>query len=82
MNAVLVSEAFRYCLYQYKNLELDVQTDMGNEKFTLLWTQSQAIDFGKSGKLLIDSEENRYVVTDVERLPKADREKFLPYIYW
>ena len=45
-------------------------------------TQSQAIDFGTDGKMLIDTEENRYVVRSVDDLPKTDREKFLQYVYW
>jgi hypothetical protein len=46
------------------------------------WTQSQAIDFGERGKLLMDTEENRYVVPDIEALTAADRERFLQYVYW
>ncbi len=63
-------------------LDFDVQTDVGRQKFTARWTQSQAIDFGTEGKMLIDTEENRFVVARVDDLPKADREKFLQYVYW
>ena len=34
------------------------------------------------GKLLIDAEDNRWVVPDLAALPKADREKFERYVYW
>ena len=63
-------------------LEFEVHTNLGNETFTMRWTQSQAIDFGEAGKLLMDTEENRYIVPNVESLPKLDREKFLQYVYW
>ena len=63
-------------------LEMDVQTQQGSEQFCMRWTQSQAVDFGERGKLLIDTEDNRYVVPDVEALDKNDRERFLQYIYW
>ncbi len=63
-------------------LEFDVDTDLGREMFSMRWTQSQAIDFGERGKLLMDTEENRYVVPDIEALPPADRERFLQYVYW
>jgi ATP-binding cassette subfamily B protein len=63
-------------------LDFDVQTDVGRQKFTARWTQSQAIDFGADGKMLIDTEENRYVVPRVDDLPRVDREKFLQYVYW
>lgn len=63
-------------------LEFDVETNLGNEKFVMRWTQSQAIDFGEHGKMLLDTEENRYIVPDIEALPKPDRERFLQYVYW
>ena len=63
-------------------LDLDVDTDAGRQGFTMRWTQSQAVDFGTDGKMLIDTEENRWVVRRVADLPKADRERFLQYVYW
>ena len=63
-------------------LDFDVKTDAGHERFSMRWTASQAIDFGETGKLLIDTEDNRYVVEDIEELPKPDRERFLQYVYW
>ncbi|RLS35595.1 MAG: DUF1854 domain-containing protein [Planctomycetota bacterium] len=63
-------------------LDFDVQTDVGRQQFTARWTQSQAIDFGADGKMLIDTDENRYVVRDVDDLPQPGREKFLQYVYW
>lgn len=63
-------------------LNLEVQTDQGPEKFTMRWTQGQALDYSENGKLLIDTRENRYVVEDIDRLPSEDRERFLQYIYW
>ncbi len=63
-------------------LDLHVVTDSGPARLTMRWTQSQAVDFGDDGKLLIDAEENRYVVPSVKGLPDADRERFLQFIYW
>jgi hypothetical protein len=63
-------------------LDLDVETDVGRQAFTIRWTASQAVDFGTDGKMLIDTEENRWVVPQVEALPKPDRERFLHYVYW
>ncbi len=63
-------------------LDFDVETDAGREKFAVRWTQSQAVDFGEEGKLLIDTEENRYLVRDLTQLPKAQAEKFQQYVYW
>jgi hypothetical protein len=46
------------------------------------WTQTQAQDFGARGKVLIDLEDNRYLVSDIELLPRRQRELFQRYIYW
>ncbi len=63
-------------------LDFDVDTDVGRGRFTARWTQSQAVDFGPDGKLLIDAEDNRWVVPRLDDLPRPDRERFLQYIYW
>ncbi len=63
-------------------LDFDVETDVGRRRFTTRWTQSQAVDFGADGKMLIDADENRWVIPRIESLPKPDREKFLHYVYW
>ena len=63
-------------------LDFDVETDVGRGMFTMRWTQSQAVDFGPDGKMLIDTEENRWVVPRVSALPRADEERFLQYVYW
>jgi hypothetical protein len=63
-------------------LDFDVETDVGRRQFTARWTQSQAVDFGAEGKMLIDADENRWVVPRIDALPKPDREKFLHYVYW
>ena len=63
-------------------LTIDVETPHGPEQITIRWTQSQAIDYGDHGKLLIDTRENRYLIENVDQLPSEDRERFLQYIYW
>jgi hypothetical protein len=45
-------------------------------------SQSQAQGFGDHGKLIIDTEDNRYVIPNVEELPKSDRTKSRQHIYW
>ena len=63
-------------------LEFDVETDSGRYQFTTRWTNSKAIAFGENGKLLIDTDDNRYIVPDVNLLPQKDRDVFLQYVYW
>jgi ATP-binding cassette subfamily B protein len=63
-------------------LDFDVDTEVGRQRFVTRWTQGQAVEFGQRGKMIIDTEENRYAVPDVDALPRGDREKFLQYVYW
>jgi ATP-binding cassette, subfamily B, bacterial len=63
-------------------LDFDVDTEAGRQTFTMRWTQGQAMDFGTDGKMLVDTDENRWVVRCVDDLPRADREKFMQYVYW
>jgi len=63
-------------------LDFDVETDTGRHRFTTRWTQSQALDFGTAGKMMIDTEENRWVIPRIDALPVPDRERFLHYVYW
>src|SRR5690606_9052667 len=55
-------------------LDFAVQTDQGPVEFTMRWTQSQVQDFGERGKVLLDLEENRYLIADTEALPPRQRE--------
>jgi ATP-binding cassette, subfamily B, bacterial len=67
---------------KYGFLDFDVETTTGRTQFSMRWTQSQAIDFGENGKLIIDTEENRYLLSDINRLSAADQERFQQYVYW
>jgi ATP-binding cassette subfamily B protein len=64
------------------HLTLDVRTLHGPRHFTMRWSQSQVQDFGERGKVLLDLDDNRYLVPDVEALPPREQELFLRYIYW
>src|SRR6185312_15104260 len=62
------------------HLTLDVRTLHGPRRFTMRWSQSQVQDFGESGKVLLDLDDNRYLVPDVEALPEREQEQFLRYV--
>jgi ATP-binding cassette subfamily B protein len=67
---------------EYGYLNFHVRTDQGPSQFTMRWTQSQAQDFGTNGKVLLDLEDNRFLVPDIGALPRRDRELLQRYIYW
>ncbi len=67
---------------EYGYLTLDLTTTHGPKRVMMRWNQSQVQDFGNDGKVLIDLEENRYLVRDIDALPTRDRELFQRFIYW
>ena len=63
-------------------LDMKIVTDEGPRDIMLRWQTDKAHDYGKNGKMLIDSEENRYLIPDVAALPEKDRKLFERHIYW
>jgi ATP-binding cassette, subfamily B, bacterial len=64
------------------HLTLEVRTDHGPRRFTMRWAQAQVQDFGDRGKVLLDLDDNRYLVPDVQTLPPRERDLFQRYVYW
>lgn len=63
-------------------LAVRVDTDLGPMEFMMRWRADQAQDYGESGKMLLDTEDNRYLIPNVEELPVAERDLVRKYIYW
>jgi ATP-binding cassette, subfamily B, bacterial len=63
-------------------LSLDVETDLGPVQFIMRWQHDRAQDYGASGKMLLDTDENRYLIPDIQALPENERRLFQRYIYW
>ena len=63
-------------------LTFGVDTDLGDRTFIMRWQGDKAQDYGTAGKMLLDTEENRYLVSDVNALAENERRLFLRYIYW
>jgi ABC-type transport system involved in Fe-S cluster assembly fused permease/ATPase subunit len=66
----------------YGLLNFQVETDRGAAQFTMRHSQTHAQDFGQRGKILLDTEDNRFLVEDTDALPHAQRELLQRYIYW
>ena len=67
---------------EYGYLRFGVRTDQGPAQFTMRGNQSHAQDFGPRGKVLLDVEDNRFLVPDVEDLPRRERELLQRFVYW
>jgi hypothetical protein len=46
------------------------------------WSQSHVQDFGERGKVLLDLEDNRFLIADTDQLPPRQRELLQRFIYW
>ncbi|MCL5269300.1 MAG: DUF1854 domain-containing protein [bacterium] len=89
---VRMSLAQRYLVHEIQSiksieffngyLHFVVETDLGPMEFIMRWQSHRAQDYGPSGKMLIDTEEIRFLVPDVNRLPEKERAVFTRYIYW
>jgi ATP-binding cassette, subfamily B, bacterial len=63
-------------------LHFDARTPHGPRRFTMRWSQGQVQDFGERGKVLIDVDDNRYLLPDVAKLDPRERDLFQRYVYW
>ena len=68
--------------WEYGLVALEVQTDKGRRKFLMRWQHDRAADYGEGGKVLIDMNDNRYLIPDLERLSAKERSSFTRIIYW
>jgi hypothetical protein len=64
------------------HLAIAARTQHGPRRFTMRWSQSHVQDFGERGKVLLDVDDNRFLVPDVEALPPRERDLFQRYVYW
>lgn len=63
-------------------LNWKVETDLGPMQFMMRWQNDRAHDFGPHGKMLVDTEENRYLIPDLTKLAPGEQRLFLRHIYW
>lgn len=68
--------------WQHGMVAFDVETDKGHVNFLLRWKNDQAVEYGRHGKVLIDVDENRYVIADIGALTPSERSAFTRIIYW
>jgi ATP-binding cassette, subfamily B, bacterial len=67
---------------QYNMLFLEVSTDKGDRSFFMRWAQDRAVDFGENGKVLIDVDDNRYLIPNLDAMAPRERLDFQRFIYW
>jgi len=68
--------------HEFGLLFFDVETQRGRQEFIMPWRHDRAEDFGAEGKVLLDVNDNRFIVPDVLALPTKDQRRFTNFIYW
>ncbi|MFA6133855.1 MAG: DUF1854 domain-containing protein [Phycisphaerae bacterium] len=72
----------RHIGWKYGFVAMDVDTDKGEISFLMRWQHERAVDYGKRGKVIIDADENRYLIPDVSALSPREQSDLKRYIYW
>ncbi len=68
--------------WKYGLVALKVDTDKGPVDFLMRWKIDRAVDYGEAGKVLIDLDENRYLIPDLRKLTPRELADFTRIIYW
>ena len=74
--------AIRAIRWKHGYVAIDADTDKGPVSFMMRWQHASAVDYGRNGKVLIDLDDNRYVIPDVTALPTRQLRDFRRFIYW
>jgi len=72
----------RHIGWKYGLVSVDAETDKGDVSFLMRWQHDRAVDYGRRGKVLIDVDDNRYLIPDLEQLSQREFDEFRRYIYW
>jgi len=68
--------------WEYGYICLDVDTDKGPSRFYVRWATDRAVDYGRRGKVLLDVDDNRYLIPNLDQLTSKERAEFTRFIYW
>jgi len=68
--------------WKYGYVAVEADTDKGPVSFMMRWQHDRALDYGRNGKVLIDLDENRFLIPDIEAMSSREQADFRRYIYW
>jgi ATP-binding cassette, subfamily B, bacterial len=63
-------------------IDFKVTTDRGPMRFTVRAQSDRVQDYGTRGKMILDTDENRYLIADVETLSDREQRVFRRHVYW
>jgi ATP-binding cassette, subfamily B, bacterial len=63
-------------------LRFKVETDLGAREFLMRLQYDRAQQHGPRGRIILDIDENRYLIEDMDEMSERDRRLFMRFIYW
>ena len=58
------------------------ETDKGKLEFAIRYEYNRVQEYGEHGRMLLDTDDNHYVIPDLRALTADERKRFTRYIYW
>lgn len=63
-------------------LYFEAETSKGLRKFAIRWEYNRVQEYSEFGRIIIDTDDNRYIITDLRKLSPEEYKNFTRYIYW
>lgn len=63
-------------------LSFSTETNLGDVEFVVRYDTDSVKNYGRRGRLLIDVEDNLYILPDLGELSTTERRAFERYVYW
>ena len=63
-------------------LYFEAETSKGLRKFAVRWEYNRVQEYSEFGRIIIDTDDNRYIIPDLRKLSPEEYKNFTRYIYW
>jgi len=63
-------------------LYFEAQTSKGLRKFAVRFEYSRVQEYSEFGRVVLDTDDNRYIIPDLRKLSPEEYKMFTRYIYW
>lgn len=60
----------------------DTETNKGLRKFAMRYEYNRVQEYGEFGRVILDTDDNRYIIPDLRLLSPEEYKAFTRYIYW
>jgi hypothetical protein len=63
-------------------LYFEAETSKGLRKFAIRWEYNRVQEYSEFGRIIMDTDDNRYIIPDLRNLSPEEYKSFTRYIYW